>query len=299
MKRYWPHLLLVVAVFAWFMQQGLDNNDASQAQHTKSKAHELTDGNTAVVNIEQNKTVTTKSKLPPSDTESDLLKTSTAQGPEHVTLVTEQLVQRMASESRVNYQTIAGFKPLQPILAQKCGNRLDSNIEQGLFQALQYSGSGIFISEHFCLASIAWNKLQKVPTDISKGREKFELDQLQQQYTQLMAQLTTKSEQILVTRLFVNTLVQFYHAFPVIEHYQHEYYQIGVMIKFPFKFNPKRYFVRTVRFNLLNQFNIPQYLFEDTLNNTLEQQAKRIEQRYKPQVMAIFEQQQRLFAQIN
>ncbi len=89
-----------------------------------------------------------------------------------------------------------------------------------------------------------------------------------------------------------------YDVFPTYEAFGNKRYVLAVLVESELKRGSITY-SRPKCFYLLNQLDIPQYLFKDTLETTLPEQQQEIASTYKEKIDSIFAEHIKLFQKEN
>lgn len=277
MNKNWLYFTLTLLVVAWLAQLYWQDEDLTRESDavTDNKVERPVspslDKSLAPARKEQRKVT------PPQVVET--VKTPTLEPEKSAEQQYDQqaVIDQLLQSRQLNYARISGYPAIAEIIyEEECGNLIDTDIERATIDVNRLSGNGIFVSEYFCMASAIWQKLGRV-LGISKQRTKPQLDKLQQAYRNLIGSISDKTEQVVVTRLFVNMMANFYLVFPAQERTGNEHFQLAVLIQSPLKIGKEHYLTRA-RFNLLNRLDVPQYYFMDALTNVLPEQEAAIRQ---------------------
>ena len=288
MNKNWPYILLALLIAAWvgqmFLQQEIEKEPAS-AEVKASKPVKTSSANNDKEQAET-KIKKDKSKPPPKTTPPP------ESTPEIETLIErvedekELVIQELITKRGTSYKKLSGYPAVNELLEQECGNLIDTDIERLIIDVNTLSGNDIFVSNHFCMKSAIWNRVRNIDAPL-KRRTSAQLNALQDDYDKLINELQENTERIVVTKLFVNQMSKHYDVFPTYEAFGNKRYIVAALVDSGLKRGRATY-LRAQRFKLLNQLDIPQYLFKDILETILPEQQREIISQYKEKIDAIF-----------
>lgn len=219
----------------------------------------------------------------------------------HVPTVDEQtsiddyLLEQLKQTRRTDLRKLSGYSKFSYVLEQECGNLIDSEIERAVIDVHALSADDIFISEHFCIDSSVWLKLNHI-TDVLKQRTQEQLVALQGAYDRLISSISDDVEKVIVTKIFIERMALYYVVFPVYERLGDDRYHLGALVVSPIKYG-KNYYMWQHKFDLFNRLDIPEYVFRDILDNTIAERELEIAETYQESLNDIFAQQLELIEQ--
>lgn len=289
MNKNWPYILLALLIAAWvgqmFLQQDTENEPAGSEVKSSKPVKTLSlnnDKKQAETKIKKD-----KPKPPPKTTPRSENAPEIEMPVEIVEGEKELVIQELVSKRGTSYKKLSGYPAVNELLEQECGNLIDTDIEQLVVDINSLSGNDIFVSDHFCMKSAVWNRVRNIDAPL-KRRTSAQLSALQDDYDKLINELQENTERIVVTKLFVNQMSKHYDVFPTYEAFGNKHYIVAALVDSGLKRGRTTY-LRAQRFKLLNQFDIPQYLFKDILQTILPEQEREIINLYKEKVDSIFE----------
>lgn len=288
MNKNWPYILLALLVAAWvgqmFLQQEIEKEPAS-AEVKASKPVKTSSVNN---DKEQAETKVTKDKpKPPPKT------TPPPESTPEIEMLIERVeddqalvIQELINKRGTSYKKLSGYSAVNDLLEQECGNLIDTDIERLIIDVNTLSGNDIFVSEHFCMKSAIWNRVRNIDAPL-KRRTSAQLNALQDDYDNLINELQENTERIVVTKLFVNQMSKYYDVFPTYEAFGNNRYIVAALVDSGLKRGRTTY-LRAQRFKLLNQLDIPQYLFKDILETILPEQEQEQEQEQEREIISLY-----------
>ena len=297
-KKYWLHIALAFTLGAWVSQLLWNNNSDAVVNEITAEPVKKQNGPKRVI---PDGTIRLDDK--PS-----LIKVVRPEEPEDGFELLEEnkdaditsdqeFIEYVAQSRNIHYQKISGYPLIAEVIAQNCGNLIDTELEKKLVDVYQLSGQEIFVSEHFCMHSAIWQKFERIAIIEANDRTESQLKTLQKDYDELLNTLSSDSEKILATKAFVQQMSEHYHLFPTRDLFGKNHYQLGVLVQSK-AFNRgdvDYYRVKKARFKLFNKLEIPEYVFKDVLDtNSLSLEQETIEP-YQEQIATIFVDQKTLF----
>ena len=298
MNKNWPYILLALLVAAWVGQMFLQQDSEKEPAGAEVKSSKPVKTSSANNDKEQAETKINKDKpKPPPKTPPPKTAPEIDTPTERVEDEKASVIRELTTKRGTSYKKLSGYPAVNELLEQECGNLIDTEIEQLVVDINSLSGNDIFVSEHFCMKSAIWNRIRNIDAPL-KRRTSAQLNALQDEYDKLINELQENTERIVVTKLFVNQLSKHYDVFPTYEAFGNKRYIVAVLVDSGLK-RGKTTYLRAQRFKLLNQLDIPQYLFKDILETILPEQQREIISQYKEKVDSIFAEHIKLLEEEN